>query len=163
MSCCVTHIICHLHLFENAALGRLVFCLPVGCWWWVQGRGCCLMADKQLKYISFLCSFLEDPMVTCLIYSNSLLHLKEVNIVSTVKWEDWFTCGVGQVILQGISQVVVRGHDPLGGWGSRSVHISLPLPIPVSRSSPVLLSFPVVGWLVTYCGGFALVLAGMQM
>lgn len=53
-----------------------------------KGRGCCLMADKQLKYISFLCSFLEDPMVTCLIYSNSLLHLKEVNIVSTVKWDD---------------------------------------------------------------------------
>lgn len=64
---CVTHSVCHLHLFENAALSRLVFCFTVSCCWWVQGRGegCGLIASKQQKYIS-LCSVFCDhgPAVT---------------------------------------------------------------------------------------------------
>lgn len=80
--------------------------------------------------------------------------------------KDRLTCSVGQVILpweQRVSQVVVRRHDALGRWGSRSVHFSLSFPISVSTNSPVLLPVPVVGWLVAYSGGFALVLAGMLM
>lgn len=84
MSCCVTHVICHLHLFENAALGRLVFCLPVGCWWWVQGRGCCLMADKQVKVYFLLMLVFRRPdghmfnllLTVCCIWKKWTLYLQ---------------------------------------------------------------------------------------
>lgn len=63
----------------------------------------------------------------------------------------------------------MRGHDTLGGGGARPVHVSFSFPLalsfPVSLpgGSSVLLPLPVVGRLVAYCGGFALVLAGVLM
>lgn len=106
---------------------------------------------------------------TLLLCKKSLTFSSESTITDG-KGEGWLTCGVGQVILaweQGVSQVVVRSHDALGGWGSWSVHVSfsfpLTLPFPLSVSTSVLLPLPVMRWLVTYCGGFALILAGVLM
>lgn len=68
--------------------------------------------------------------------------------------------------------MVMCGHDALRGGGPWPVHVpvpvplALPLPFSVAGGAPFLfpLSLPVM-WrrLVAYCGGFALVLAGMLM
>lgn len=56
----------------------------------------------------------------------------------------------------------MRGHDALRGGGPWPVHVPVPVPLPVPGGAPLLL--PVM-WrrLVAYCGGFALVLAGVLM
>lgn len=86
----------------------------------------------------------------------------------------WPTCGVGQVVLpweQRVSQMMVMwGHDSLRGGGPRPVHVpvpvplALPLPVSFAGGATLLLPLPVVRRrLVAYCGGFALVLAGVLM